>query len=65
MQDALMAYPNHNLPFDICTASLDYQLGAFVLCKKEGRLPIIQGNYPPHNATILPQTDITCHRRGT
>eukprot|EP00957_Ditylum_brightwellii_P023906 1802750-Ditylum_brightwellii.AAC.1 len=29
--DALMAFPNHNIPYHMCTNTSDHQLGAAIL----------------------------------
>ena len=29
--DVLLAYPNHNLPFEICTEASDYEMGAAII----------------------------------
>ena len=31
VEDVLLRYPDHNLPFHICTDSYDYQLGSVIL----------------------------------
>ncbi len=51
--DVLMAYTNHNIPFHIYTAALDYQMGA-VIIQKNDPLHIGLVNWLTLNAIIIP-----------
>ena len=70
VQDALLCYPDYNLPFHICTDASDYQLGSVVLEQNvpvafySCKLSMTQQNYTTIEKELLSVVDNFCTFRS-